>query len=65
MEELQLQEAFAQKEYFRAAFTEEPGAQQPPACLRIIESHGDQVAFLASCCHGMHTLLGSRKDALE
>lgn len=65
MEELKLQEAFAQKGYFRAVFAEEPRAQQPPACLRIIESHGDQVAFLASCCRGIHTLLGSRKDALR
>lgn len=45
MEELQIQEVFVQKEYFRAAFAEQPEGQLPPASLRIIESHGDQVAF--------------------
>lgn len=58
MEELQLQEAFAQKGYFRAAFTEEPRAQQPPACLRIIESHGDQVRSLPAVAMAYTLCLG-------
>ncbi|EIE24368.1 hypothetical protein COCSUDRAFT_83672 [Coccomyxa subellipsoidea C-169] len=46
VEDLQLTEAFAQKDYFRAAFEQQTGGQEPPASLKIIESHGDQVLEL-------------------
>ncbi len=61
VEDLQLTEAFAQKDYFRAAFEQQTGGQEPPASLKIIESHGDQVG--ASCLlvpSVMHCCLAGR-----